>query len=122
MDDYYEHDHRLRALAMRVAALEDNVAFLEEWCEEQQDVLDRAAGPVPYDYEIEPGQEPPGRVVLRVVDIRDEVAADGAGGVGAEDGEGAQMIIAVVETDHDRRIRQIRDRLDRLRTRLKAEA
>ena len=41
---------------MRVAALEDNVAFLEEWCEEQQDTLDRAAGPIGYDYEIEPAE------------------------------------------------------------------
>jgi hypothetical protein len=121
MDDFYEQDHRLRALAMRVAALEDNVAFLEEWCEEQQDVLDRAAGPVAYDYEIEPGDEPSGRVILRVVDIRDEPGGEGEGG--SEDGEGgAQMIIAVVESDHDRRVRQIRARLDRLRGRLKAEA
>jgi len=121
MDDFYEQDHRLRALAMRVAALEDNVAFLEEWCEEQQDVLDRAAGPVPYDYEVEPDGDAPGRVVLRIVDIRDEPGVDGEGG--SEDGEEAgQMIIAVVETDHDRRVRQIRARLDRLRGRLKAEA
>ena len=120
MDDFYEQDHRLRALAMRVAALEDNVAFLEEWCEEQQDVLDRAAGPVAYDYEIEPDEQP-GRVVLRVVDIRDDPGAEGE--EGSEDGEGAaQMIIAVVETDHDRRVRQIRARLDRLRGMLKAEA
>jgi hypothetical protein len=104
---------------MRVAALEDNVAFLEEWCEEQQDVLDRAAGPVAYDYEIEPGEDPPGRVVLRVVDIRDEVTG-GDGEAGSEDGEAGPMIIAVVESDHDRRVRHIRARLERLRGRLKA--
>src|SRR5882762_2585842 len=75
MDELYEHDTGLRALAMRVAALEDNVAFLEEWCEEQQDVLDRAVGPVTYDYEIEAEPEPAPRAVLRVVDLRDEVLA-----------------------------------------------
>ena len=31
----------LRELVLRVAALEENVAFLEVWCEEQQDALDR---------------------------------------------------------------------------------
>ncbi|HVW33787.1 MAG TPA: hypothetical protein VHL53_14715, partial [Acidimicrobiia bacterium] len=78
MEEIYEQEHRLRALAMRVAALEDNVAFLEEWCEEQQDVLDRSAGPVAYDYEIEPDPEQPAsaRAILRVVDLREEVLAD----------------------------------------------
>ena len=53
MEDTYEQAHQLRALAMRVAALEDNVAFIERWCEEQQDTLDRAFGSVAYDYEVE---------------------------------------------------------------------
>jgi hypothetical protein len=107
MDDWFEHDHQLKALAMRVAALEDNVAFLEEWCEEQQDVLDRAAGPQAYDYEIEPGPRAAARVVLRVVDLREDV--------GADDETAEDEIIAVVETEHDRKVRQIRARIDRLR-------
>src|SRR5882762_753084 len=70
MEDWYEHDHQLRALAMRVAALEDNVAFLEEWCEEQQDILDRSVGPAAaYDYEIESDSAAGSRAVLRVVDL-----------------------------------------------------
>src|SRR5690242_5478995 len=77
MSDCYEPSLELRALAMRVAALEDNVAFLEQWCEEQQDALDRAAGPLAYDYEVEPA--PPPRQILRVVDLRDGAAADRRG-------------------------------------------
>src|SRR2546423_5173935 len=138
MDDLYEHDNGLRALAMRVAALEDNVAFLEEWCEGQQDVLDRAAGPVAYDYEIEAEPEPAPRALLRVVDLRDEVLAileaaaeeahkladdgDGDGDGGPDDeGSGLATITAVVETEHDRVVRQIRARLAGLQTRLRAE-
>ena len=110
MDDCYEYSHQLRVLAMRVAALEDNVAFLEQWCEEQQDILDRAAGPIGYDYEREP--EP--RQILRVVDLRDEPEA------GDDDLEPADIdaIVAVVETEHDRRVRQIQAKLNRVRTRL----
>ena len=37
MSDCCEQSLELRALAMRVAALEDNVAFLEQWCEAQFD-------------------------------------------------------------------------------------
>jgi hypothetical protein len=131
MDDLYQHDNGLRALAMRVAALEDNVAFLEEWCEEQQDALDRTAGPVAYDYEIEAEPpEPAPRAVLRVVDLRDEVlaaleaATDDAEALVDEDDEplGPEAIIAVVETEHERRVRQIRARLERIRVRLRAES
>jgi hypothetical protein len=129
MDDLYQHDNGLRALAMRVAALEGNVAFLEEWCEEQQDVLDRTAGPVAYDYEIEAEPEPAARAVLRVVDLRDEVlaaleaATDDAEALVDEDDEplGPETILAVVETEHERRVRQIRARLERIRVRLRAE-
>jgi hypothetical protein len=111
MDESAEHGCQLRALAMRVAALEDNVAFLERWCEEQQDALDRAVGPVAYEYETD-GAEPPRRAMLRVVDLRDEqVLADAAE---------ADTIVAIVETEYDRRIRQIRAQLSRLRTRLAA--
>jgi hypothetical protein len=112
MEDGCEQYQELRALAMRVAALEDNVAFLEQWCEEQQDTLDRTAGPIGYDYEFEPEDERPAiRAVLRVVDLRD--------GVTAEDGEPeAGSIFAVVETEYDRRVRQIRAQINRLRSRL----
>ena len=99
---------------MRVAALEDNVAFLEEWCEEQQDSLDRAIGPVAYDYEVEPESRPERRALLHVVDLRDAAVA------AEPDGSGADMIVALVETDYDRKVRQIRQQLNRLRTRLAA--
>ena len=98
---------------MRVAALEDNVAFLEEWCEEQQDALDRAVGPKSYNYDVETDPEPPTRTLLRVVDLRDvsEAADDD------EDDE-AGAIVALVETEYDRTVRQLRRQLNRLRTRL----
>lgn len=134
MDDLYQQDSGLRALAMRVAALEDNVAFLEEWCEEQQDVLDRATGPVAYDYEVEAEPEPPPRAILRVVDLRDEVLAvleaatddaealvDGPG-LDSFDPLDSDTITALVETEHERRVRQIRDRLERIRVRLRAQS
>jgi len=128
MDDCYEHDHQLRALAMRVAALEDNVAFLEEWCEEQQDTLDRAVGAIGYDYELEPAAQPPARTLLRVVDLRDGAAppAD-AGQIDSDQIDSDQIdsdqidsaaIVAVVETEYDRKLRQIRAQLNRIRTRL----
>ena len=116
MDDSYEQGHQLRALAMRVAALEDNVAFLEGWCEEQQDLLDRAVGPVGYDYEVDDAPGPAPRAVLRVVDLRDMARTDED-----EDEElDADAIVAIVETEHDRRVRQIRTQLNRLRSRLAA--
>jgi len=110
MDEAYEQIHQIRALAMRVAALEDNVAYLEKWCEEQQDSLDRAAGPVAYDYET--GDEGAPRALLRIVDLRESDEDD------ADDGDGT--IVAFVETDHDRSVHQIRVRLNRIRTRLAA--
>jgi hypothetical protein len=106
MEDSYEQAHQLRALAMRVAALEDNVAFLEQWCEEQQDSLDRAVGSIAYDYEVDESDRPP-RTVLRVVDLRD-------GDDSAEDGA-AGTIVALVDTEHDRAVHLIRARLNRLR-------
>lgn len=111
MEDTYEQAHQLRALAMRVAALEDNVAFIERWCEEQQDALDRALGSVAYDYEVE-DPEPPRPTLLRVVDLRDagdgmEVGDDGA-------------IVAVIGADQDRALQLVRAQLNRLRARLAA--
>jgi hypothetical protein len=130
MDDLYQSDNGLRALAMRVAALEDNVAFLEEWCEEQQDALDRTAGPVAYDYEIEAEPEPAPRAILRVVDLRDEVlavleaATDDAEALVDDPGFDEPSLddhgLAVVETEHERRVRLIRARLERIRVRLRA--
>jgi hypothetical protein len=117
MDNSYEQGHQLRALAMRVSALEDNVAFLEEWCEEQQDALDRSVGPVAYDYEVEASRSsPPSRVVLRVVDLRDVEGPTEKD----DDAADAGTIVALVETEHDRKVRQIRLQLNRLRTRLAA--
>lgn len=80
----------LRELAFRLAALEDNVSFLEMWCEEQQDALDRL-GELPWWFhdEIETS-----RPALYVVDLTEE------------EGE---------ESEHQRRVRQIRARIDRLR-------
>jgi len=110
---------------MRVAALEDNVAFLEQWCEEQQDALDRVAGSVAYDYELEPPPSP--RHILRVVDLRDGSAGADAGDDEVEeprpDPPDAPRVIdvavrAVVETEHERRLRQIRAQVNRLRRRL----
>jgi hypothetical protein len=111
MEDTYEQAHQLRALAMRVAALEDNVAFIERWCEEQQDTLDRAFGSVAYDYEVEdPG--PPRPTLLRVVDLRDTED-------GMEVGDDA-TIVAVIGTDQDRALQLVRAQLNRLRSRLAA--
>ena len=115
MSETYEHGHQLRALAMRVAALEDNVAYLEQWCEEQQDALDRSVGPVGCDYELQPNPAVNPRALLHVVDLRDVA---GPSDPGEADADG--MIVAVVETEHERRIRQIRAQLNRLRMRLAA--
>lgn len=100
---------------MRVAALEDNVAFLEEWCEEQQDALDRTAGPMGYDDEFDLASErPAARAVLRVVDLRDGAAAERE----ETDSAQAESIFTVVETEYDRRIGQVRAQINRLRSRL----
>lgn len=112
MEDTYEQAHQLRALAMRVAALEENVAFIERWCEEQQDALDRAFGAVAYDYEIEDSVLPR-PALLRVVDLRD---ADDDGMEVGDDG----TIVAVIGTDQDRALQLVRAQLNRLRSRLAA--
>ena len=109
MEDTYEQAHQLRALAMRVAALEDNVAFIERWCEEQQDTLDRAFGSVAYDFEVD-DLEPSRPTLLRVVDLRDV-----GDGLGDED-----AIVAVIGTDQDRALQLVRAQLNRLRSRLAA--
>lgn len=88
-------DGMLRELALRVAALEDNVAFLEVWCEEHEDALERM-GESAYWRDEEP--EP---VQLRIVDLTDDAGMP-------------------EETDHQRKVRQLRDRLMRLRSGLVA--
>jgi hypothetical protein len=113
MENANDHGHQLRVLAMRVAALEDNVAFLERWCEEQQDALDRTLGPIGYDYERE--TEP--RQVLRVVDLRDTVD-EGDEGDEHDAGDDGDTIVAVVATEYDRRVRAIQAKLHRLRRRI----
>lgn len=122
MSDCQEQNLELRALAMRVATLEDNVAFLEQWCEEQQDVLDRVVGPLAYDHELAPA--PPPRQILRVVDLRDSAPGDtnrhgDEPGADPSDGDvDVETVVAMVETEHDRRVRLVRAQLNRLRRRL----
>jgi hypothetical protein len=90
MENWAHEGELIRELTLRVAALEDNVAFLEVWCEEQQDTLDRVGEP--YWFLEDDHPEP---VRLYVVDLRDDPDVD--------------------ESDHERRVRQIRARLDNLR-------
>jgi len=96
---------------MRVAALEDNVAFLEQWCEEQQDVLDRAVGSLAYGYKVVGESELPPPIPLRVVDLRDDAE---------DDDDDADTIVAFVDPEHDRTLRVLRAQLNRLRIRLAA--
>jgi hypothetical protein len=55
----------LQELLARVAALEENVSFLEMWCEEQQDALDVVGAPA------WPSQEGASTPRLYAVDLRD---------------------------------------------------
>jgi hypothetical protein len=113
MQDSQEQGQQLRALAMRVSALEDNVAFIEQWCEEQQDALDRAIGSVAYAYEVDIEPELPPPTLLRVVDLREGLEDDPEGGDGG-------TIVAFVDPEHDRALRVLRAQLNRLRIRLAA--
>ena len=90
----------LRELLWRLTALEDSVAFLEVWCEEQQDALDRVGEAVDfYDDEEVLDQKVPERARLYVID-------------------GHNPAVPEEESDYQRKVRQIRARLDRLRSRL----
>jgi hypothetical protein len=93
----------LRDLAVRLAALEDNVAFLEVWCEEQQDVLDQV-GQAVYFYGLEDDDEedPPERARLYVVNVGDPEVPE--------------------ESEHQRKVRQLRARIHRLRNGLGPDA
>jgi hypothetical protein len=95
----------VRDLVLRIAALEDNMAFLELWCEEQQDALDRIGEPVFFDDVVEEDEEEdePGRVRLRVVDLRDQPDPPDE------------------ETEYDRKVRQLRARIHRMRNGLPAQ-
>lgn len=92
MDERADQDRMLRELALRVAALEDNVAFLEVWCEEHEDALDRMGESVYYWRDDEP--EP---VRLHIVDLREDVDVS-------------------EETEHQRKIRQLLARIIHLRS------
>jgi hypothetical protein len=91
----------LQQLMRRVTALEDNLAFLEVWCEEQQDSLDRLSEPV-FAYErSRDDQMAPAH--LRVVDLRDVDPSDDGG-------------LFVDESEHERRVRLLRARISRVRS------
>lgn len=105
MEDRAADGQLVHELLRRMSALEDNVAFLEVWCEEHQDVLDRIVG-APAAPFVLADEEPVGGAHLRVVDLR-----DGAEPVASTEPE---------ETDHERRVRQLRARIRRVRNGLPA--
>jgi hypothetical protein len=93
MNEQAEHGELLRDLVARVAALEENVAFLEVWCEEQQDALDRYGDVYFYPDDIsDSGLE---RTHLYVID-------------GEDTGE-------ELDSDYERRLQQLRLRLSDVR-------
>ena len=71
MSEAIEQRSLLEELLMRVAALEEGQAFLELWCEEQQDALDLIGPPA---WPSEDGAAVPR---LYAIDVRDEVLARG---------------------------------------------
>jgi hypothetical protein len=75
----------LRELLVRVAALEENVSFLEMWCEEQQDALDVVGAPA---WPSEDGVPAPR---LYAVDLRD--GSPDAGLSGPERLAGGQEVV-----------------------------
>jgi hypothetical protein len=91
----------MQELLRRMAALEDNLAFLEVWCEEQQDALDRMGVSDPVFF-VDDEDEEPAPVHLRVVDLRE--------------------CEPIEETDYDRKVRQLRHRIRRLRNGLPASS
>ena len=100
MEEQFGEGHLLRDLVERIAALEDNVAFLELWCEEQQDALDRIGEPV-FFYEDDSETAWSGQPALRIVDLREP----------REPRE---------DTEHERRVRALRSQIHRLRNGLPA--
>lgn len=71
MSEAIEQRSLLQELLLRVAALEEGVAFLEVWCEEQQDAIDLIGPPA---WPSENGAAVPR---LYAIDVRDEVLARG---------------------------------------------
>ena len=65
MSEAIEQRSLLRDLLARVATLEETVAFLELWCEEQQDALDLVGAPT------WPSDDGLPRPRLHAVDVRD---------------------------------------------------
>jgi hypothetical protein len=94
----------LAELLRRIGALEENVAFLEVWCEEHQDALDRVGETVFYVDQPLDGATGPGH--LRVVDLRDVEEFDESG--------------PIEESDYERRVRRLRSRIRRARNGLPA--
>jgi hypothetical protein len=70
MSEAMDQGPLLRELLVRLAALEENVSFLEMWCEEQQDALDVVGAPA---WPSEDGVPAPR---LYAVDLRDGWMAD----------------------------------------------
>src|SRR5438874_10020816 len=99
-DQFMDQGDLLRELVARVAALEENVSFLEVWCEEQQDALDRYGDVYFYPETLE--DSAPERAHLYVIDGED---------AGEE-----------LESDYERRLRQLRVRLSDLRDGTEAPA
>ena len=65
MSEAMDQRSLLQELLMRIAALEENVEFLELWCQEQQDALDLVGAPT---WPSEDGLPTPR---LHAVDLRD---------------------------------------------------
>jgi hypothetical protein len=71
MSEAMDERSLLQELLVRVAALEEDVGFLEMWCEEQQDALDVVGAP---GWPSEDGVPVPR---LYAVDLRDDVLTGG---------------------------------------------
>ncbi len=71
MSEAMDQRSLLQELLQRVAALEDNVDFLEMWCEQQQDALDVVGAP---GWPSEDGVPVPR---LYAVDLREDVLTGG---------------------------------------------
>jgi hypothetical protein len=71
MSEAIDQRSLLQELLLRVVALEETMAFLEVWCEEQQDALDLVGASA---WPFEDGSPVPR---LHAVDVRDEVLARG---------------------------------------------
>jgi hypothetical protein len=66
MSESMEQGSLLRGLLMKVAALEESVAYLEKWCEEQQDALDLVGAPVLFDLDLRDAELAGGEEVVEL--------------------------------------------------------